>query len=109
MNNQSDRYEGPIPEHIESLAREIAAQHPELVEAMMDYPAQRDILMLPPDACLLAKEYLETHPESTAEEIADALIAAHGEAWIANAEARNSFVVTSVLRAMRRMIGESEL
>jgi hypothetical protein len=99
----------PTPEWVKSRVREIAAQHPELMEAVMDDPAEPSVGMLPPDVCLLVKEYLETHPESTIGEMANGVIAVHGQAWMANKEASQRLALMALLSIMRRMIEEGEL
>jgi hypothetical protein len=75
-------------DQIIALARKIAHDHPELIEAMLDDPFPLSEL---PD------------------QVADALVAAHGEAFFANKHLCKQLIAERVLKEILRLIEEDEL
>ena len=95
---------GLFPTAIKSPVRDIATQHPELLSAISDDPSEPGAPFLPPDISLLMKHYVETHPESTVQEVADAVWTLHGHTLMDNKEAPPLFCVGSV--KVRRSLGQ---
>jgi|SRR5271165_3986377 len=102
----------PAPEPIHSLARQIGRQiaheHPEVIQSILDDPTPLAVL---PDLGLdqLVKNFIALHPGASQKQLADALMAAHGEALYANKELCQKLVVGSVFKEILRLVEEGEL
>ncbi len=99
----------PVPEWVKAHIRKLLAQHPELLEAMMDVPIESIGGLEPFDLRLRLREYHENNPQLTAEEIVVRILAKHGRRWITEGTTAPAIIVTGLLHTIRRLIEEGEL
>lgn len=99
----------PAPEPFRSLARQIALEHPELIQAMLDDPTTLAVL---PDLGLdqLVKNFIALHPGASQKQLALALNRRSRRSPLCyNKELCQKLVVDSVFKEILRLLEEGEL